>query len=262
MITAQTIIAYVEELCGHPLNRDEGIHHGSGEREVGRALVCWMATPKALSHAGQKRCDLVLAHESLYYPYDAVVRTDNPTGWEHWPTNELRRSRLEEHDLTLVRIHGSLDEICIYDDFVALLGLGQPVEERGLAKVYEIRPCPLSALVERVKERTGMTSLRTSCPKGMEQIVHRVGLPWGGLGLFVNVTYQQRLIEMGCDVLIAGESDNYGFRFSAELGIPMIETGHEISENPGVEHFAGMLQGRFPQLEVSFYECEPAWWMA
>jgi len=169
---------------------------------------------------------------------------------------------LEEHDLTLVRIHGSLDEICIYDDFVALLGLGHPVAERGLAKVYEIQPSPLSALVERVKERTGMPSLRVSCPKGMEQIVHRVGLPWGGLGLFVNVTYQQRLIEMGCDVLIAGESDNYGFRFSAELGIPMIETGHEISENPGLEHFARMLQSRFPELDVAFYECEPAWRMA
>ena len=84
----------------------------------------------------------------------------------------------------------------------------------------------------------------------------------GGLGLFVNVTYQQRLIEMSCDVLTAGESDNYGFRFSAELGIPMIETGHEISENPGLEHFARMLQDRFPELEVSFCECEPAWRMA
>ncbi|HUV93401.1 MAG TPA: Nif3-like dinuclear metal center hexameric protein [Anaerolineae bacterium] len=78
----------------------------------------------------------------------------------------------------------------------------------------------------------------------------------------MNVTYQQRLIEMSCDVLTAGESDNYGFRFSAELGIPMIETGHEISENPGLEHFARMLQDRFPELVVSFCECEPAWRMA
>ena len=262
MITTQTIIAYVEELSGHPLNRDEGIHHGSGEREVGQVLVCWMASPQALSHAGRTGCDLVLTHESLYYPYSAVVRKDNPGDWEQWATNRQRRRCLEEYDLTLVRVHGSLDEICIFDDFAALLGLGQPVEAEGLAKVYEVRPCPLSALVTRVKECTRMAAVRVSCPGGMDQVVHRVGLPWGGLGLFVNVAYQQGLIEMGCDVLIAGESDNYGFRFSAELRIPMIETGHEISENPGLEHFARMLQSRFPDLKVSFYECEPAWRMA
>ena len=59
-------------------------------------------------------------------------------------------------------------------------------------------------------------------------MVSRIGLPWGGLGLFVNVGYQQALVEQGCDLFIAGESDNYGFRFAQECGIPMIETSHEI----------------------------------
>ena len=79
--------------------------------------------------------------------------------------------------------------------------------------------------------------------------MHRVGLPWGGLGLFVNVGYQQRLIEQGCDVFIAGESDNYGFRFAAECGIPMIETSHELSENDGLRRFAEMLSGGFPDVQ-------------
>ena len=82
-----------------------------------------------------------------------------------------------------------------------------------------------------------MPALRVSAARGMDQVVHRVGLPWGGLGLFVNVGYQQRLIEQGCDVFIAGESDNYGFRFAAECGIPMIETSHELSENDGLQRF-------------------------
>jgi len=142
------------------------------------------------------------------------------------------------------------------------LGLGSPVQASGLAKVYEIEPCPLGELVAQVKQRVGMSALRVSAPQGMAQIVHRVGLPWGGLGLFVNVGYQQQVIELGCDALIAGESDDYGFRFSAECGIPMIETGHEISENPGLEHFSRMLQEHFPQITVGFYECQPSWEMA
>ena len=100
-----------------------------------------------------------------------------------------------------------------------------------------------------------MPAVRVSHPKGMEQIVHRVGLPWGGLGLHRNVGYQQKLIELGCDVFIAGETDSYGFRFSGECGIPMIETSHEVSENPGLRHFTRMLRKRFLQLKITFHEC-------
>ena len=86
-------------------------------------------------------------------------------------------------------------------------------------------------------------------------------LPWGGMGLFVNVGYQQELIEQGCDVFIAGESDNYGFRFAAECAIPMIETSHEISENPGLRRFAEILSAEFPGLDVRFYENACTWRM-
>ncbi len=260
MITVQTIIGYVESLSGHPLNRDEGVHHGSAERPLTGALLCWMATTHALAQAGAAGVELVIAHESLYYPYGALPGQAEPAGWEEWPTNRRRRELLQRHNLTLLRVHGSLDEICIFNDFAALLGLGQPVEaEPGLVKVYEIAPRPLAELVAQVKERVGMPAVRVSCPQGLGQIVHRVGLPWGGLGLFVNVGYQQKLIAKGCDVFIAGEADDYGFRFSAECGIPMIETGHDVSENPGLEHFAQMLRARFPDLNVLFYACPPSW---
>ena len=89
--------------------------------------------------------------------------------------------------------------------------------------------------------------------------MRRVGLPWGGLGLFVNVGYRQRLIEVGCDVFIAGESDSYGFRFRVELGIPMIETSHEDSENPGLRHFTDLLAAAFPQVAFPFYENANIW---
>ncbi len=261
MITTLDVIAAIERLSGHPLNRDEGVHHGPAERPISRALVCWMATPDALAAAAEQHCDMVIAHESLYYPYDAVNRQDNPHGWQDWPTNRQRRELLERHNLVLLRAHGSADDICIFDDFAALLDLGAPVLADGLHKVYEIEPCTLGALVEEVKRRTGMPAVRVAAPRGIDQVVRRVGLPWGGLGLFVNVGYQQRVIEMGCDVLIAGEADNYGFRFCAELGIPMIETGHEISENPGLEHFAQLLRTQRPELDVVFYACPPAWEM-
>lgn len=259
MVTTSALIAYIEQLSGHALNRDEGVQHGSAERPVRHVVVCWMATVEALAFAGQQGADLVIAHESLYYPYDAYVRSDVPPDWPSWEVNRRRRELLDRHDLVLLRAHGSLDDICIFDDFAALLGLAAPVEEAGLVKVYEIEPCSLASLVERVKAATGMPAVRVCSPRGLDQVAQRVGLPWGGLGLFVNVSYQQQLIERHCDVMIAGESDNYGFRFAGDLGIPTIETGHEISENPGLAHFAEMLRARFSELQVSYYECPPAW---
>jgi putative NIF3 family GTP cyclohydrolase 1 type 2 len=61
-------------------------------------------------------------------------------------------------------------------------------------------------------------------------------------------------VQAGCDVFVAGECDNYGFRYAAECGIPTIETSHETSENAGFRHFMGMLQKRFPDLRFTFFE--------
>ncbi len=260
MVKVSDVINWVEQQTGHSLNQDEGVHHGSSQTEVKQALVCWMATRKALAAAAEMGAGFVIGHESLYYPYNAAVKQDNPPGWEDWRVNRQRRELLEESGLTFLRVHGSADEICILDDFAALLRLGQPVvKEDKYGNVYEIDPCPLAALVEKVKARTSLTSVRVSAPQGLEQEVSRIGLPWGGMGLSTNVGYQEQLAEQGCDVFIAGEADNYAFRFAAECGIPVIETSHEVSENPGLRHFTEMLAAAFPAVRFRFYENVCIW---
>jgi putative NIF3 family GTP cyclohydrolase 1 type 2 len=262
MTTVSDIIRYVETSTGHPLMGDEGVQHGPADRAVSAVTICWMATPSALQAAGESQSDLLVGHESLYYPYDVINSPDPPPDWRDWETNRQRTALLDRYGLTFLRLHGSLDEICIFDDFAALLDLGTPVYVDGLVKIYEIEACTLAELIGRVKDKTRMACLRVSQPETMKRRIRRVGLPWGGLGLFVNVAYQQRLIEQGCDAFIAGESDNYGFRFSAECGIPMIETSHEISENPGLRHFASMVAEVFPAVRVHFFENSCAWSIA
>jgi putative NIF3 family GTP cyclohydrolase 1 type 2 len=258
MVTTNDIVAYIEELSGHPLHRDESIQHGSGSDPISKALVTWMATAPAIEQAGNTGCQLVICHESLYFPYDAAVRTDNPSGWELWPTNRQRRELLERYNLVLLRAHSSLDEIFIFDDFAALLHLGSPVEVEGFAQVFEIIPQPLQQLVRTVASLMKLDTMRITAPCGMDQIVHRIGLLPGGSGQFVNVSFQQQDIARHCDVLIGGEGDSYGLHFASELGIPFIETGHEVSENPGLAHWVLVLEKRFPELEVVFYHCGPA----
>jgi putative NIF3 family GTP cyclohydrolase 1 type 2 len=260
--TVRDIIKQVETLAGHPLTREEGVHHGSENCEVGSVAVAWMATGEALESAGawgEGGADLFIGHESLYYPYDASVRDDNPDGWEGWRANARRREALERSGMTFLRLHTSMDEITILDDFAEVLGLGEPVVRDGNVRVHEIPECTYGELIEHVKARTGMDHVRVTFPDRLGRKVRRVGLPWGGLGLFVNVAFQQRVLAHGVDVLIAGESDNYGFRFAAEWDVPMIETSHETSENPGIRRFADVLAGAFPGLKVRFHENTRVW---
>jgi putative NIF3 family GTP cyclohydrolase 1 type 2 len=115
-------------------------------------------------------------------------------------------------------------------------------------------------LIAHVKAACSMPAVRTTLHSA-DRPVRRIGLPWGGLGLFVNVSYVQTLIDLGVDTLICGETDNYGLRFAAELDIAVMETSHEISEEQGLKLFADRLRDHF-DIEVRFIETPCVWHMA
>lgn len=258
-VTIPDLIAAIERNAGNPLGRDEGHLFGSADRPVRTAVVAWMATPDAIEHAGAVGAQLLLVHESLYYPYDTIPAAGSPEA--DWPVNRQRRLALEHHGLSVLRIHGTADRLSIYDAFCRQLGLGRPLEERGAyAKVYPAGPGETVAdWVHRVKERTGRPALRVSAPRGLDAPVTRIGLTWGGLGLFLNVSYQASILALGADLLIGGESDSYGFRFAAEVGVAHIESGHSVSENAGLLDFTALLAGLCPGIRFVFHECAPSW---
>ena len=178
------IIEFVETASGHPINRDEGVHFGNADRPLNSATVCWMATPNAIRAAGERGDDLLINHESLYYPYDVVNKEKQPPGWQTWQVNRQRRALLEQYNLTSLRLHGSIDDICILDDFAAQLDLGTPVYAEGLVKVYEIAECTFEELIERAKRATGMKGVRVAFIEPMPRKIRRVGFAVGRFGPF------------------------------------------------------------------------------
>lgn len=259
MPTVRDIIDHITGLADRSLGRDEGVHHGSPEAEVRGVTLSWMATPSALQAAGEAGHELLISHESLYYPYGALRPDDPPEGWPEWPINRRRRELLERYGLAFARLHGTLDHLCVCDAFADLLGLGEPAEADGLVRVYEGAGCTLRDLLWRVKGCLEMPAVRVIRARGWDEAVSRIGLPVGGLGLFVNVGHVEKLIERGCDVMIAGESDDYGFRFALESGASMIETSHELSENPGMRQARDLLAERFPEVQFGFFANTCPW---
>ena len=92
-----------------------------------------------------------------------------------------------------------------------------------------------------------------------QRIVKCPALPWGGLGLSVNVGFIEGLLQYRPDVLIAGESDEYAMVYAIDADIPLIETSHAASENPGLRHFTEHLAASSPGLKVVFHECPVPW---
>ena len=259
MVTVADIVKHMASLIGRDIEIADVVLHGSADTPVTGAVVCWIPTPEAIEDAGARGAELVIGHECLCFPHMGARHSKAEDLSESWAPNKQRRELLDKHALAFLQLHGSADMACVFDDFAAILGLGEPVHEDGLTKVYEIPPRRLGDLIEDVKARVHMDHVRVAGAHDLDKQVHRVGLPWGGVGLFVNVPYQQRLIELGCDVFIAGESDNYGMRFSSECGIPMIETSHEVSENPGLRHLTEILAQAFPDVQFHFHENACAW---
>jgi len=251
---AKEIGAFVESLSPG-LGQEEGFRFGEPETEVTGVLVCWMATVDAILTAAEGGCNLVLCHEELTFPYE--FRDSGAIRYLWWRPNARRLALLGEHRMAVYRAHGMLDRYCILDDFGRFLGLPEPVVSEGYIRIYEVDPVTVRELAEQVKQRTGLPYVRVT--GDLDQVVRRIGAPWGGLGLSLNTSFMQSLLAHDPDAFIAGETDDYGMRFAIDAGVPMIETSHATSENPGLEHFARDLKQQFPDLKVLFY-ANPAPW--
>ena len=259
MVTPRDIITYVEKRTGHPLNADEGVIVDSHDLELKGVSVVWIASPGAIRRAAESGHNCIIHHEALTYPCPGFG--DETEDSQKWPTNKQRLDLLKKYRITALRIHGSADEICIFDRFADQLMLGKPITDDGSGhyshKVFSSPVPTFGGLIDHVKKTLRMEALRvTRHPAGRP--VNRIGLPWGGLGLFVNVHYVQRLIEIGVDTLICGETDNYGFRFVDELDIAVIETSHEVSESEGLREFAAVLNAVF-DVDVRFADTPCGW---
>jgi len=260
MATIADIVGFLTELAG-PLNRDEGIRYGKLTREVTGICVCWMATPEAIKFAHSKGANLMVCHEDLFLPYGKVEGSETAADFLSWEINRGRLELLSKYAMAVMRLHGSLDKRCVLDAFARQLELGEPlVSKTDYVKVYQIEPVSISELTKRVKQLLNMDGIRAAI-NDPNRSVSRIGLAWGGLGLFVNATFIQDLIANGCEALIAGETDNYAMRMALEAGVDIIETSHEVSESKGLRRFAHELANLCPDLEVFFYEVVRCWKM-
>lgn len=249
------ILGYLETLSGG-LGKEEGVLFGNPDCEVKKILVCWMANVTAIEEAVKSGVDLIIAHESLLYPYD-ILEQVGPADYLGWHTNNIRIEILSKNNISVIRAHYTLDKYCIIDDFAAKLGLDKTDSSRSdFLRIYITEATKYGDLIKIVKKRMNLPRLRATAGD-KNRLIRRIGLLCGGGGQIPNSKAHQAVLNEDCDVFIVGETDNYGFHFATDANIDLIETSHEISENPGLLHFCQVISISFPNLSVTFYENKP-----
>jgi putative NIF3 family GTP cyclohydrolase 1 type 2 len=237
-----------------PLGGEEGFRFGDPDAEVQGMLVTWMATCDALRAAADRGCNLVICHEAPFFPYSGTHALAESLTWR---VNRNRTGLIVRHDLTVLRAHGTLDRLCVVDEFARAAGLSGEVAAEGLARTFTIPEIALGDLAAQVKRNLGMSALRVV--GDLARRVTKVGVAVGGIGLSFNIGFWETLLRQGAEVVLTGESDEYAFRYALDSDIGIIETTHPVSENPGLRRFCHLLRERFPGAPVEFFECAVPW---
>jgi putative NIF3 family GTP cyclohydrolase 1 type 2 len=238
-----------------PLGAEEGFRFGDPGLEVSGMLVTWMATCDAIRSAADNGRNLIICHED---PFFGGSGSGAPETSITWRVNRDRIGLCARHDIAILRAHGTLDRLCVVDEFARAAGLrGSDIREEGLARIFTIPEIRLGDFAVCVRDNLRLRRLRVV--GDLDRRVTKVGVAVGGIGLSVNIAFWETLLRHGAQAVLVGETDEYAMRYALDNDIAVIETSHAASENPGLRRFCDILRERFPGAPLDFFECAVPW---
>jgi putative NIF3 family GTP cyclohydrolase 1 type 2 len=227
---------------------------GDPDRDVSQVGVTWMSTFAQVREAAARGLHLLITHEPTFWAHANELATV-----EDWPADspkrrlaDRKRAFIDEHQLTILRLHDSWDgipELGIPWAWARHLGLGEApaaVSRQSFQQRYDIPPTTLDHLARRVAAATapfGEPAVQVVGPP--DRPVSKVGI---GTGCYCDIT---TFLDLGCDVSIVCDDSNWyweGIQFAADGDHPIIRVNHGVSEEPGMIALARYLTDTFPGL--------------
>ena len=220
-----------------------------------RAIGCmWMAHPQSVRKCIESGINMIVCHESMWYPAQTSPWYDGPT-LDHIFVNRTLRELLEQNKLVVYRSHSNWDALFrdgVHDQAVATLGL-PGLTEIARQKFFAVerlpQPMAVKSLQAVVKSSWGYADCRVF--GDADRKVRQFAVLIGGFG-GNQIHMPQAAVEMGAEAIIIGEMNEGILLACLEMGVPVIETLHSISETPGVKRQAALLAQRFPDIPVKF----------
>jgi len=253
---AKEISSFIEELA--PMESaipgdDNGYIFGDPNVEVSGVGVTWMPNTPAIKKAVDKGLNMMVVHESLFFPEQKSPWYEESKMWVKL-VNRKRIKLLLDNRICVYRCHSNWDACPKYGVVDAIgekFGFSKEVARAKFSRVYKIDPISLADLAETVRRRLDIPSVRfIGDPK---MIITKVAPLIGGFG-GNQFNMPEEAWSMGAEAVILGDMVEYIAIHARELGLAVIETLHSATENPGMLSLARLLAERFPLIKVAFID--------
>jgi putative NIF3 family GTP cyclohydrolase 1 type 2 len=259
VLTATEVAAVFEEIAPRSLGLPDdelGFVFGDPATPVRGVACMWNVHTRSLADAAAAGLNLVVCHEHLWLPDQASGWYDPPASGQN-RSNRLRRELLERHRMVVYRSHSNWDALPadgVPDRAVAALGIAglAVVAAQRFFKVHRLpRPMPVRELRARAEAGLGFGAGRLFGDGDL--VVERFAFLVGGFGENQRLM-PQAAVELGAQALIIGEMSEFIVVAALELGVPVVETLHSVSEAPAIRRQADLLAARLPDVPVRYVE--------
>ena len=231
-----------------------GFIWGNPETRVEGIGCAWCLHAESIRCCVQRELNMIICHEALWLPSQNSPWYEGPDE-SHILPNRQRRELLEKHGLVVYRSHSNWDALLgdgIADSAIACLGLKglKQVSRQKFFSVQELpQPLSLQELRNAVEKGLGFAGCRVFGDDGKR--IRRFAFLIGGFGEN-QLHMPQAAMEMGAEAIIIGEMSEFIVIACLEMGVPVIETLHSVSEIPGIKRQASLLAERLGRLRVQY----------
>ena len=258
MPTARTIADVFEQIA--PIetglaNDELGFIYGDPDTEVSALACLWNIHTQSLQTCIDLEANMILCHEGIW------MGEQQHSGWYDGPlveeihSNQNRRLLLDQHNLVVYRSHSNWDALeddGVPDQATKALGI-DGLECIGRQKFFSVQKLPhpmaMQELFGRVQTGLGFEPCRLFGDSHKK--VNSFAFLIGGFG--ENQYHMpQAARDQGAEAIIIGEMSEFIVIACLEMGLPVIESLHSVSERVAIKRQADMLAERLPGLPVHY----------
>lgn len=228
-----------------------GLLVGDRSTSIQKIMTCLTVTPDSVAEAIEEDVDLVVTHHPMPFRPLKRLTTDSVIGKivldlirngvavysPHTAfdsaTNGINQQLAERFELSNIRPINTFDSPVDTD-----------APELGSGRVGQmVKPVELRHLIEKAKEVLSIEGMHVV--GDLSSQVESVAVACGSAGQFLGDARQ-----LGCDVLLTGETNFHTCLEAEASGVSLILPGHYASERFAVERLASIMSREFPGLEI------------
>lgn len=231
-----------------------GFIYGDPETEVTGLACIWNVHRQSLQSCVDLGANMIICHEAIWLAEQTSDWYSGP-GKDEIHSNAVRRQLLDQHSLVVYRSHSNWDALLedgVPDQAAAAIGI-DGLTTVGRQKFFSVERLPqamsVQSLSDQVRVGLGFPGCRVFGDAGKQ--IQNFAFLIGGFG--ENQRHMpQAARDMGAEAIIIGEMSEFIVIACLEMGLPVIETLHSVSEIPAIERQAALMSQKLVDLPVHY----------